>query len=407
MHKEKKYSPLEGTIPFLRRTFSGNEDLHPGTIVILLLGLTLAIALRCILVGYKSQDFFASLQPWYNTIKSLGFSAFSTDFSTYNPPYLYLLYIILRLRPDTPPVIGVKIPGLIMDFVCAYYVYRIVLMKPIQKDIAMLAGLAVLFAPTVIVNSAFWGQADSIYTAALAACLFYLMSGRNTLAMLAYGAALAFKLQAVFLAPFLFALFLRKMLTWKQIFLTPFILILAIVPSWIAGRPVADLLNIYLYQSSQFELITMNAPTVYTWIPQTKQVFNLFYLPAIIIGAIVAFLLVAVILKSKVLLTKHLLLELALVAIMAVPFFLPKMHERYFFPADVISIALAFYFPEFFYFPVVMSLISFLSYEPYFFNAQPIPLPILAVGLFFLICILAKHTFTRMYPIDTEQATDP
>ena len=363
----------------------------------LVIGLALAVMVRYSLLDFKSDDFYASLKPWYNTIRSMGFAAFATNFSTYNPPYLYLLYLILRIGPDTPPVIGVKIPGLIGDFVCAYFVYRLVKLKSPALFLPSVAAVAVLFAPTMVVNSALWGQADSLYAAGLLACLYYLMVERPVPGMLAYGIALAFKLQALFLVPFLFALFLRRDLKWKHALVVPLTLLAALIPAWIAGRPLGDLLNIYLYQSSQFEFITMNAPTIYTWLPQTKQVFNLFYVPMIIAGVVAACFLVVLIYEGNTRIWRDLFIELALISLILVPFFLPKMHERYFFPADVLSIVLALYMPRFFYVPVVMNVVSFLAYEPFLFGSVPVPLAALALALLVIISILLHDAVQALF----------
>jgi Gpi18-like mannosyltransferase len=373
-------------------------------VLVIAAGIILAILIRYSLLGYKSPDYIGKVSHWYNFIKSNGFSAFATNFSTYSPPYLYLLYLLIRINPGMSSLIGVKIPGLICDFVCSYYVYRIVKIKSASSMLPSLAALAVLFAPTVILNSAYWGQDDSIYTAAIAACIYFLIARKNWLSMFAYGIALSFKLQAIFLAPVLFALFLRKILNWKELLLIPFVLLLSLVPSWIAGRPISDLLNVYLNQSSQFETITMNAPTIYTWVPQTKEVFNLLYVPGILLGGVMAFLLVVVIYKSQAELTPSTILELSLVSFMLIPFFLPKMHERYFFPADVISIAFAFYFPQFFFIPIMMSAVSFLSYEPYLFEQTPVPFPMLTLGLFIAVCILVRNVITNLYTSETNRA---
>ena len=373
------------------------KEIDYFNVLVIAAGIILAILIRYSLLGYKSPDYIGKVSHWYNFIKSYGFSAFATNFSTYSPPYLYLLYLIIRINPDLPSLIEVKLPGLICDFLCAYYVYRIVRVKSTSSILPLTAGLAVLFAPTVILNSAYWGQADSIYTAALVACIYYLVTRKNWLSMLAYGIALSFKLQAIFLAPFLFALFLRKMLNWKELLLIPFVLFLSLVPSWIAGRPISDLLNVYLNQSSQFETITMNAPSIYTWVPPTKEVFNLLYVPGILLGGVMAFLLVVLIYKSKAELTPSTIIELSLISFMLIPFFLPKMHERYFFPADVISIAFAFYFPEFFFIPMAMSAISFLSYEPYLFEQTPVPFPMLTLGLLIAICLLVRNVITNLF----------
>ncbi len=366
-------------------------------LVILAAGVILALLVRLPLLQFKSDDFFASLKPWFNTIRSQGFSAFASDFSTYNPPYLYLVYLVLRLSPNVQPVIGVKIPGLFGDFACAGLVYGLVRLRYPRGWAPSLAACVALFAPTMIVNSALWGQADSLYTAGILGCLYFLLRRKGGLAMLAYGIALAFKLQALFLAPVLFALLLRGVIKWRQVVWVPAVLLLALVPAWIAGRPILSLLDIYLYQSSQFEFITMNAPSIYTWLPQTKQVFNLFYGPGVIAGAIAAFFLAALIYEAPAKLENGSLVELALLAMMVVPFFLPKMHERYFFPADVLSIVFAFYFPRYFLVAMGMNAVSFLAYEPFLFYTEPVPLPLLALGLLALISVVFSHAVRGLF----------
>lgn len=368
-----------------------------GELALLLVGVLLAIAIRYVMLDFKSVDFLGGQRVWYNTIKAQGFSAFAGNFSDYNPPFLYMLYIVIRINPDIPDLIGVKIPGLIGDFVCAYFVFRIVQLKYHRPLFPSLAALAVLFAPTMILNSALWGQSDSLYLAALLACLFWLLQGRSVLAMIGFGVALALKLQSVFLGPLLLALFLRRGLGWKSILAVPVVMLLSLVPAWMAGRPILDLLSIYVSQSSEFEYITMNAASIYTWLPQTKQIFNLFYVPGVIAGISAALFLVALIYFSPVRFSKRLLIELALLSLVAVPFFLPKMHERYFFPADVLSIVFAFYCPEFFYIPIIMNVVSFVSYEPFLFEDLTIPLPVLALGILVILAVLLRDGIARLY----------
>ena len=67
------------------------------------------------------------------------------------------------------------------------------------------------------------------------------------------------------------------------------------------------------------------------------------------------------------------------------------MHERFFFPADVIAIVLAFYLPRYWYVPIVIGLISFFSYFPYLFNKIIIPLPWSAAVMLILIIILTRE----------------
>ncbi len=68
-------------------------------ILVIAAGLILAILIRYSLLEYKSPDYLGKVSHWYNFIRSNGFSAFATNFSTYSPPYLYLLYLLIRINP--------------------------------------------------------------------------------------------------------------------------------------------------------------------------------------------------------------------------------------------------------------------------------------------------------------------
>jgi Gpi18-like mannosyltransferase len=91
------------------------------------------------------------------------------------------------------------------------------------------------------------------------------------------------------------------------------------------------------------------------------------------------------------------LLKLALVSVLFVPFFLPKMHDRYFYPADVISLIYAFYFPQYLFVPIVIMVASFFAYQPTLFNAEPVPMGFLAAGLFVILVIVAKDAILELF----------
>ncbi len=363
----------------------------------LLLGIAVAVALRYVLLDFKSSDFNDALRPWYGTIREMGFSAFGTDFSTYNPPYLYELYLIARLFPDLPNVVAVKIPSLLGDFICAYFVYRILASKYPDGPLALLGAFAFLCTPTVVLNSAFWGQADVLFAAPLIACLFFLMRKQNALALLAFGLALAFKLQAIFFAPLLLALWLRRRLSWKDLLMIPLVLLAALIPSWLAGRPLADLVRIYFSQADQYGQLQMHAPTVYAWLPEgglTERYFG----PAGVLFAVAAVLVYAVLVgSSKAPLTDALLVKLSLLSVLLVPFFLPRMHERYFYAADVIAILYALYLPRRFYVPIVVVMMSFFAYQPALFGAEIVPMGFLSVGMFAMLLVVARDCVQELF----------
>ncbi len=364
---------------------------------ILLVGIAFAIAIRIPLLSFRSSDFFNSLRPWYAAIREMGFSIFGTDFTTYNPPYLYELYVIARFFPDISNVIAIKIPSLIADFICAYFVYKIVALKYPTKSFPIFAVFAFLFAPTVVLNSAFWGQADVLFVAPLIACLYFLMIRRPNLAFIAFGVSLAFKLQAIFLAPLLLGLLLRGQVKWYHFLGVVLVLFLAIVPAWVAGRPLLDLILVYAGQVKQYQLLEMSAPTVYTWMPDVGLTQRYFTLTGVIFTGVLGLVLALLIYKSEAKLTVPLLLKLALVSVLLVPFFLPKMHDRYFYPADVIAILYAFFFPEYFFVPVVIIVASFLAYHPTLFEVETVPMGFLAIGMFSMLLVVARDAMMALF----------
>ncbi len=365
--------------------------------LIVLVGVILAVVLRYLLLNFKSIDFLNYTRVWYNAIREGGFSSFSQSFSNYNVPYLYLLYLVIRFFPALPSLIATKIPSLLADFVMAWLTYRIVRIRYGNSMIPMLAAFAVLFAPTIVLNSAFWGQADALYTAALVACLYCLLLRREVWAMIMFGLSLAFKAQGVFLLPLLVALAARRETYWRHLLLVPTVMFVALLPAWAAGRSLVDLLLIYPAQAGQYEQLSMHAPSMFAWIPDTGRNYPYFYPVGLLAAAAAAFAYVLLIFRSRAKLTPSLLVELAAISVMLMPFVLPKMHERYFYPADVLTILLAFYRPRLFFVPIAMSIISFFAYEPTLFNAEPVPMAALAFGVLALLIVLARDAMLELY----------
>lgn len=69
------------------------------------------------------------------------------------------------MLPVISKVAAIKLPSLAFDVLLAVAVYKLVgLARPGKRAPAVAALVAVLL-PTVVVNSAMWGQADAMYVA--------------------------------------------------------------------------------------------------------------------------------------------------------------------------------------------------------------------------------------------------
>jgi Gpi18-like mannosyltransferase len=364
-------------------------------ILIVLVGTLLALALRYSLRSFVSQDYSNYLQAWYHVIKKLGFPALGQNFSNYTPPFLYMLYVVSKILPSFSTITAVKLPAIICDFICAWFVYRIVRMKYEKGSVPIFAFLAILFAPTVILNSAAWAQIESIYTAALVAFLYYVLRKQPWLACIAFGIAFSIKLQSIYLAPLLLVLFLKRVVSWKHLLAIPAVYIILIIPAWIAGRPLMELLTVYAGQVEGYSGLVHNAPNMYTWLPSDMNA--IFYPAGIIFAVSICLIYVAVVLKSRVNLSKHLIVQLAFVSALLVPYFLPKTHDRYFYLSDIFSIVYAFYFPEYFYIALAANLISFFTYQPFLFGTDIFPQTVLALALLVVIIFIIRHLMYLLY----------
>jgi Gpi18-like mannosyltransferase len=363
------------------------------------IGIVIAAALRLSLQEFQSDDYRIFVQGWYQTIKGHGFGIFRSAFYDYSPPYPYILFVLSRVLPRISPVVAIKIPSIVADFVCAWYVWRVVRIKFPSGPAPMFAALALLFAPTVVFNSAFWGQTDMLYTAPLVASLYYLLRKKERSAWLAVGLAFSIKAQAIFIGPYLLALLLRRELSWRNTVWVPAVWLVSLVPAWIAGRPIYDLLTINPTQAAiQTAKLTWNAPNLYKWIP--PEYAALFYPAGMFFGAGVAIIFIAAIYTSRARLGSSLQIGLAFASVLIMAYVLPGMHDRYFFPADVIAILFAFLMPRYFYLAILTGMTSFMAYQVFLFKIDVVPMPYLALIPLVCIIILIRWLATELYPAE-------
>ncbi|MEH2047306.1 hypothetical protein [Nostoc sp.] len=341
----------------------------------LTIGIILAVLIRLVCVPNQSSDYKSFLAPWYDFIASHGgFNALKYSFADYTPPYLYWILIAATLLSGLPKIFAIKLFAMAVDFICGFLTYKIVRLKYPDGSKPIFAFLAVILSPTVIYNSALWGQCDSIYTTGMIACIYFLCIQKEISALLSFGVGLSFKLQAMFLAPLLLALLFKKRIHWYYLPLIPAVYIIAVLPPWLMGRPIQELLLIYFSQANKYKELAKGVPNLYQWIP------NNFYNIVVPIGLTLTisaiFLLAYIVYKSRLEITQDRLIHLATISVLFMPYILPKMHQRYFYPADILSIIFAFYFPRYFWVAIVVQMASLFSYlgTPIFIQLFSVPL---------------------------------
>ena len=139
----------------------------------------------------------------------------------------------------------------------------------------------------------------------------------------------------------------------------------------------------------------MGAPTLYSWLP--NDYYDLFYPAGMLLAVGVMLMLWLLTVRSEKELTNEKLASLAFCVVLLLPFFLPKMHERYFFIADIFAIIFAFTFPRYLWVPVLLQLISAFSYFPFLTGRTILDLNYLALVLVGVIGVAVIHLAQLLY----------
>ncbi len=351
----------------------------------------LALGLRFLLIPFTNYDTDGYVR-WYDFIVQHGrFKSLGMNFAIYTPPYLYLLSLATFTQSFLPKIVAIKLIPVLFDLVNAILVYKIVRLKHPTGNIPFGASVAFLFAPTIWINSAFWGQIDSLYTCFLLLSLYFILREKSYPAMFAFGVSASIKAQAAFLIPFLVVMALKKRIPWRSFLIIPIVYLGMMLPAVLAGRSLPDVFTIYLNQANELQIPSFNAPNWYVFVPQSTYRISMPIGFAVAIA--VGILWVVVTARRKFSFEPGRLVYLSLVSVALVPFLLPKMHDRYFYPADAFSLLTAFYWPNLWFVAAAYQVISSLAYSIFLFDANRQIALVLATQLntFILVYLLWKQ----------------
>ena len=361
----------QGSTPFDDKvTHFVHDNLRYIFIVIVVIS---AVVIRYLFAGFISGDTVKYFVPWAEHISNNGgFAGIATLESDYPVAYQYLLAITTFLPFSA--LSRIKIIVMFFDFCNAIMIMLLIkqLLKLSNQSLVPWMGFAIsLFAPTVLLNTAIWGQCDNIYTFFLLLMLLFLLRERFLWAFVAYGLALSFKLQAVFLLPFLVFLYFRiRKFSLVNFLWVPITYFLVFIPALIVGKPINQLFEAYSLQVAEYPYMVLNLGNLYNLLPDD---FAVLHIPALILTGIVLLTVYSYILFSpKLNFVDHKIIDVALLTVLTCVYFLPSMHERYLFSADIIAIVYLFLHPKRWILPLLIWVISQNGYAPVLWGFGPI-----------------------------------
>ncbi len=358
----------------------------------------LGIFLRYKLFPIQSGDYVGCLEIWMNKIREYGgWKSLKYEISNYTSPYMYLMCLVSGADNT---LYALKWISVAFDYIAAIAMFMIVwqLTKNTRKSILGMSFL--ILSPTVFVDSAYWCQCDIIYCSFILWAIYFFLKDRSELCMLMVGISFAFKLQAVFILPFLVIMWLKKKTVRIVDFLfIPGIYVILQLPAAMFGRPIGDLMTIYFNQADTYPWCTLQYPNAYIFFDENYTAGHYFnelsgagtFLVVIVLGVLAYY-----IYTSKVKMTHNFIITLALFSVAVTIYLLPHMHERYGFIIDLLAIIYVILRPKKFWILLGFTIVSICSYMPFLVGKDIISMPVLAIILLGLIGFTGYDLYSQI-----------
>ena len=310
-----------------------------GIVILALALLTLRVLLWR--VGNSNFDMATAYLVWQQYLIEHGrWHALRQPIGMYFPAYYELTTVTSYLDGHLDRFAQIKIISFCFDIFAAGVAYMLVgrITRRDRRQGPSAAQLAapftILAGPTVILNGAVWGQCEIVFTSFLLLSAWAVIAEMGALAALFFGFALAFKLQAVFLAPFIFAMVLARRIRWQHLLLVPVGWVVALIAPILNGARIADYLLQPGSQAGAFPVLAIdigNPWALAQWLGLSERVG----LPIGLVVTVALFFALGLWGSKAAFRGATNTLALAAFSAQTMPYFMPKMGDRYFFTGEI------------------------------------------------------------------------
>ncbi len=351
--------------------------------IVLFAATIIGIILRMSGINFQSDDFNSFLNPWWSQISVGGVQGLAKQVGNYNIPYQIITYIFTLLPFSS--LTAYKLISIIFDFLLAFSAGLVVYSFDEKKTKlkAVMAYVVVLCSLTVILNSSFWAQCDSIYVAFILLAIYFTKKDRNILTFVMLGIAFAFKLQTIFIIPvFLFYYVSTRKISILHFLIIPVVDIIMCLPAVFLGRNIMDIFTIYADQTDYGKQIQMNCPNLWAFICDRNNTdfYYLFKNFSIGLTVLIIGIGIALVIYKKVDMSNTNNFMLASIwTVFTCLMFLSSMHERYGYMLDILTIVYAFVASKHIWLPVLCQLVSLRGYCFYLFTYDVVDIKLVSV----------------------------
>ena len=362
-------------------------------LVIALVLVPLAFVLRYCLMTYETLDYQDWIEVWMNSLrqagpwKGLGQEIWSCN---YNVPYLY--FLSLFTLSDIYDLYLVKLLSIFFDVVMAWAVMRLVGVLTGSDNKKLIGFVLALWMPSVVLNGALWGQCDVIYAAFAVLAVYFALDDHPCLSVASIALSISFKLQGIFLLPVYFIFLLTGKIKWKHIFIFPAVYIASILPAVFAGRGFWELLTLYVRNTSTIgDGLNYNSSSLYALVDLSEMGNAAAARYGIILTVVFCLAVYALFIFRRKNAGKKALFGACMLFAIGVPFFLPHMHDRYFFIADMLTLVFAVAEPTMALTAAYVSFGSLLGYYAYLKMQYFLPMRYGAIAMVLALLIVISY----------------
>lgn len=378
--------------------------------------------------GHADMDCF---KYWGSLVYDHGFGSFyeSQGLSDYMPGYIYILRGIEAIRSllglaydGIAATVLYKIPAMAFDMAIAYMLYKIS-RKHFDICTSMLITSMFIFNPVVILNSAVWGQIDSILTFALMLMCYLVYKNNLRFAYIVFGLGCLIKPQMFVFTPVLLFAFIENIFVHKDkngkvsfkfmvdnLFMQGTYAVISIAVTLLLCMPfgLGNVIKQCFDTMGSYEYASVNAYNFWAmlgldWAPQDDYLFFLTYKQWGYLCIILLVVVSLIIWIDKINDRSRYLIIAAFLGIGMFTFSV-RMHERYIYPAIMVLLLLFIVIKKanVFWMYLVFSVINFYNsahvlfyYDPYNFDSRG-PVIILSglastIAFTFLIIFIKKY----------------
>ena len=374
------------------------EKPQTGTQVFVGVFAALAMLARVSMLDFVTADYNSFLSGWLQSFRDGGYKMLAQNVGDYNLIYQYFLLVITKI--PLHDLYLIKLISVAFDYALALVMMRAAGVFAAQRAKLPVLLLMLLY-PTVLLDGACWGQCDSVYVFFIVLSLYLLATDRPMRSAASLAVAFAFKLQTIFFFPVVLLGLLHKKYRLRDALVFFAAYVATMIPALLAGKPFMEALMVYANQSmgQYYDRLTYGAPNLYMFFPMmdfsTGQPFKwMRYIPGLdaegvnpylnpdiypdlqhaALYACVVLVLLAVLywLMHWRDVTAEMMLDFAVFCAIFLPFVMPKMHERYFFLADVLAVLYAARYSRRRMLPLLVAGASLTSYASYLMRQVPV-----------------------------------